>query len=77
MIIDAHIHCSGHEDTDEVLRALDAAGVEAAVLLAPFLSPPFQLDDACALRIANEHLADLIASHGDRMIGFAVINPLH
>jgi uncharacterized protein len=77
VIIDAHIHCSGHEDTDEVLRALDAAGVEAAVLLAPFLSPPFQLDDAYALRIANEHLADLIASHGDRMIGFAVINPLH
>ena len=37
MIIDAHIHCSGNEKSDDVLRALDEAGIDKAVLLAPFL----------------------------------------
>ena len=37
MIIDARIHCSGNEKPDDVLRALDEAGVEKAVSLAPFL----------------------------------------
>ncbi len=77
MIIDAHLHCTGREHTDEVLTALDDAEVDAAVLLAPFLSPPFQLNDPHSLRVANQHLANLVGGHEDRLIGFAVVNPLH
>jgi len=77
MIIDAHLHCSGGETTQEVLKALDEAGVDVAVLLAPFLSPPYRLDDPSALRQANQHLSRLIGGHADRLVGFAVVNPLH
>ncbi len=77
MIIDAHIHCSGQESACEVLQALDEAGVDAAVLLAPFLSEPYTLNDAAMLRRANAYLAELIRDHRDRLIGFAVLNPLH
>ena len=40
MIVDAHLHCSGRERTADILRALDEAGVDVAVLLAPFLTEP-------------------------------------
>ncbi|WP_189688772.1 hypothetical protein [Pseudorhodoferax aquiterrae] len=36
-IIDAHLHCTGRERADDVLRTPDAAGVDMAVLIAPFL----------------------------------------
>ncbi len=75
MIIDAHIHCSGEEKPDDVLHALDQASVDKAVLLAPFLSGNYSLHDKNSLRMANQYLARLIADHGDRLIGFAVINP--
>jgi predicted TIM-barrel fold metal-dependent hydrolase len=75
MIVDAHLHCSGRERSDDVLRALDDAGVDIAVLLAPFLSPGFSLDDAASLERANEHLAHLVRGHGDRLVGFAVVDP--
>lgn len=75
MIIDAHIHCSGEEKADDVLRALDHAEVDKAILLAPFLSGGYSLYDSDSLRSANRHLAQLIAGHEDRLIGFAVVNP--
>ncbi|MEO9061546.1 MAG: amidohydrolase family protein [Nitrosospira sp.] len=75
MIIDAHIHCSGEEKVDDVLHALDRAAVDKAILLAPFLSGSYTLNNADSLRAANEHLARLVAGHGDRLIGFAVVNP--
>ncbi len=77
MIIDAHLHCTGRERTDEVLAAFDAADIDIGVLLAPFLDNGYALDDATSLRRANEHLARLVRGHGDRMIGFAVVNPAH
>ncbi len=76
MIIDAHLHCSGRETGDDVLRALDEARVDVAVLLAPFLNEPYALNDPQALRTANEYLANIVRGHGDRLIGFAVVNPL-
>jgi hypothetical protein len=76
MVVDAHLHCSGEERADGVLHALDEAGVDAAALLAPFLSDPYTLHDESALREANRHLAGLVRGHGDRLIGFAVVNPL-
>ena len=60
MIIDAHVHCSGAEQSGEVLRALDEARIDIAVLLAPFLSDGYSLDDADSLRRANRHLARLV-----------------
>lgn len=77
MIVDAHIHCSGNERADEVLSAMDEAGVDVAVLLAPFLTDPFTLQDRDSLRAANEHLSQLVRAHSDRLVGFAVVNPLH
>lgn len=75
MIIDAHLHCSGQERTDDVLRSLDEAGIDVGVLLAPFLSEGFSLDDADSLRRGNEHLARLVRGHRDRLVGFAVVDP--
>lgn len=77
MIIDAHIHCTGRETADGVLRALDEAAVDTAVLLAPFLSERNQIEDAQTLRAGNAHLARLVEGHEDRLIGFAVVNPLY
>lgn len=77
MLIDAHLHLSGRERTDDVLRSLDEAGVDIAVLLAPFLTDPYRLDDRDSLRAGNAHLARLVRGHTDRLVGFAVVNPLH
>ena len=75
MIIDAHIHSTGAEDAGEVLRSLDEAGVEIAVLLAPFLTDPYSLQDEESLDAGNEYLGNLVRSHEDRLVGFAVVNP--
>ena len=75
MIIDAHLHCTGTETADDVLRSLDEAGIDQGVLLAPFLSERYSLADAASLRRANEHLAALVRGHEDRLIGLAVVNP--
>jgi uncharacterized protein len=77
MLIDAHLHCSGHEQTRDVLRSIDEAGIDVAVLLAPFLTDPYSLADRDSLRRGNRHLSQLVRGHTDRLIGFAVVNPLH
>lgn len=77
MILDAHLHCSGQEQTHDLLRALDEAEVDVAVLLAPFLNEPYQLQDPESLRAANRYLSKLVARHTDRLVGFAVLNPLY
>ncbi len=75
MRIDAHLHCSGAEQASDVLRTLDGADVDFAVLLAPFLSEGYSLDDAASLTRANDHVARLVRGHGDRLAGFAVVDP--
>lgn len=77
MLIDAHLHLSGQEDARGVLQSLDEAGIDVAVLLAPFLTDPYRLDDRESLREGNRHLSRLVKGHGDRLVGFAVVNPLH
>ena len=76
MVIDAHLHCSGQEDAAGVLTALDEAAIDVGVLLAPFLSPGYSLDDAASLRRANAHCAALVRGRSDRLVGFAVLDPL-
>ena len=75
MLIDAHLHCSGAESADDVLRSLDEASIDIGVLLAPFLSEGYGLDDAASLERANEHLGRLARGHADRLIGFAIVDP--
>jgi uncharacterized protein len=77
MIIDAHLHTSGSESAADVIHTLDEAGVDVAFLLAPFLTDPYSLDDAASLRAGNRFLSELIKGHTDRLLGFAVVNPLH
>ena len=75
LVIDAHLHCTGRESADAVLRSLDDADIDRAVLLAPFLSDGFALRDAASLRRGNAHLAQIVRGHGDRLTGLAVVNP--
>jgi predicted TIM-barrel fold metal-dependent hydrolase len=75
MLIDAHLHCTGREAGDDVLRTLDEAGVDVGVLLAPFLGDGYSLDDPASLRRGNAHLGALVRGHADRLFGMAVIDP--
>jgi predicted TIM-barrel fold metal-dependent hydrolase len=75
MLIDAHLHCTGRERASDVLHALDEAGVDVGVLLAPFLSDGYTMHDADALARANAYLASLVDGHEDRLVGLAVVNP--
>ena len=75
MVIDAHLHCTGLERSSDVLRSLDEAHIDKAVLLAPFLGNGYSLDDSDSLQRANSHLAELVRGHADRLIGFAVVDP--
>ncbi|RZL35612.1 MAG: amidohydrolase [Rubrivivax sp.] len=75
MIIDAHLHCTGRETRDQVLRSLDEAGVDVGVLLAPFLNDGYSLQDPASLTRANDHLARLVDGARDRLVGLAVVNP--
>lgn len=75
MRIDAHLHCTGRETADEVLRTLDESDTDIGVLLAPFLSEGYALHDPESLVRANAHLAALVRGHGDRLFGFAVVDP--
>lgn len=77
MLIDAHLHLSGRESADDVLHSLDEASIDIAVLLAPFLTDPYRMEDRQSLRDGNRNLSDLVRDHRDRLAGFAVVNPLH
>lgn len=75
MQVDAHLHCTGRETADDVLRTLDDAGTDIGVLIAPFLSDGYSLHDPASLVQANDHLARLVKGHRDRLVGLAVIDP--
>lgn len=77
MLIDAHLHLSGRESAGDVLGSLDEARIDIAFLLAPFLTDPYRMEDRQSLRSGNRHLSELVRGHEDRLVGFAVVNPLH
>lgn len=77
MRIDAHLHCTGRETADDVLRTLDEAHTDVGVLLAPFLSEGHSLHDPGSRQRANTHLAQLVRGHRDRLAGLAVVDPTH
>jgi predicted TIM-barrel fold metal-dependent hydrolase len=59
------------------VRTLDAAGVERAILIAPFNDGHYSLRSSDSLRDANNHVAHLTQALPDRLFAFAVVNPLH
>ena len=70
MIIDAHCHLGskhGHEVTVEALLSdLDRAGVDKAVVFGRIANFREEF---------NDFIAECVATHPDRLIGFAVVNP--
>lgn len=54
---------------DGLLRDMDEAGVERAVLLA------FDCETTYGFKVANEDVAAFVALHPDRFVGFASVDP--
>jgi uncharacterized protein len=76
VLIDANLRCSGHETTGTVLQTLDDAGIDVAVLRAPFLDDGGgAIADPGRWRAANAHVAKLVRGAGDRLVGLAFIDP--
>lgn len=68
-------------DADGLVRLLDAAGIERAVVLSTGYQfgnpnrPPVD-DEYAKVRAENDWTAQQVARHGDRLIGFCGVNPL-
>lgn len=87
MIIDSHVHFGpglqhfsdpigplfSVRTTDDLLRVLDGAGIEMAVIFAPrwfggeFFDPNYEQ--------ANRAIADAVKTHPNRLIGYGRVNP--
>lgn len=78
MIIDAHTHA--HPDPggmgpgcdatlEALLRAMDRAGVDKAVLSAEAFDVPY------VKAVPNAFVAEACAAHSDRLVGFAAVHP--
>lgn len=68
-------------DADGLIRLLDAAGIERAVVLSTayqFANPnrPHVEDEYAKVRSENDWTAQQVARHRDRLIGFCGVNPL-
>jgi predicted TIM-barrel fold metal-dependent hydrolase len=70
MTIDCHVHCWGEEKGEDLLRSLDRAGFEAALLL----SPP-ESESAERQREKLAAFARVTAHDPARLLGFAWIEP--
>lgn len=80
-IIDVHTHTSGSGadgPPNQVVKCMDACGVEQAFMFAPLLSvhgldlTDDSLDD---LRRHNDYVAHYCAASPERLLAFAVLNP--
>jgi len=73
-VVDVHLHyMPGTVEEDEILRNMDAAGVEAAVVLAV---PDHERYRIKRLTGTNERVAELVRRHPKRFVGAVYINPL-
>jgi predicted TIM-barrel fold metal-dependent hydrolase len=77
MAIDVHVHCTGNQDADEILKAMDELGLERIVLLG---APPHagweeEYGEALGHKAAIDDVAGTVARYPDRLIGFAWIEP--
>jgi len=77
MLIDSHVHLGGPDRGDgarlspeELIHAMDAAGVDRAVVF------PFnELDPGVSFSRANSFIASAVRRYPERLIGFARLDP--
>jgi len=77
-IWDCHCHCRGNETGEEVLRAMDAAGVDRINLFARYPGKGDGKDEGLArddVRVSIDHVASVQAADPDRIFGLAWANP--
>jgi uncharacterized protein len=82
-VIDAHVHIKGGEKGEDILRALDAVGLERIVLIstAPHYELGYPLLRATPTPERDAHgpvideLARIVAADPERLVGFAWIEP--
>jgi predicted TIM-barrel fold metal-dependent hydrolase len=78
MILDAHTHLTGSEDSEQILECMNACAVEKAFLFAPELDVASRhltndhLDD---VRKHNDYCADVCSAASDRLLGFCNLIP--
>lgn len=74
-IWDCHCHATGNETPDEVLRAMDAAGVERINLFAPYPEPVAGEFRRETQRASTDHVAKLQAADPERVYGLLWVEP--
>lgn len=87
MLSDCHVHSRGDESADEVIKAMDGAGVEKAIVMAPYPGEgidhaPTKRGNFSYSRVNSElqgkstgFISRLQAEAPDRILGFAWIEP--
>jgi predicted TIM-barrel fold metal-dependent hydrolase len=87
LLIDCHVHSKGNERADEVLKAMDQAGVDKAIVMSPYPGKSISQEPTRYGRFSytdvNEELqmgairsvSQLQAEAPDRIIAFAWIEP--
>ena len=70
MIIDGHVHTWGGEDGGEILKALDHAGLDGALLISPYGG-----EDAAQHREMLNAFSHVVRADPERLFGFAWMNP--
>ena len=76
MIIDCHWHTTGRETVEEIAEGIEKAGLDRAVLFAPYLAQSDK--DARAgmpMEEANRWMGEIARELPDAVIGFAWIEP--
>ncbi|MEM4501503.1 MAG: amidohydrolase family protein [Thermofilaceae archaeon] len=80
-VLDCHVHATGGETSEELVREMDRYGIDAIVLFSPY--PGVCRDEyrgafeysSSMQRASAEHVAKLQREHPDRIIGFLWLEP--
>ena len=75
MIIDLHVHAWGNETAPEILKSMDAAGLDKICLLAPPPKMDRPMIAERSMRQWSDWLAGIAAEAPDRILPFAWIEP--
>jgi predicted TIM-barrel fold metal-dependent hydrolase len=78
MVTDCHVHATGKETAAEILKGMDAAGIDRIVLLAPAPGGPRGFSFDFVTRTARENcdwIAGVAKEAPDRIIPFAWLEP--
>lgn len=68
MVIDFHTHVQPDTDLQSFLDAMDAEGIDLAVIQSLGHEQP-------AVEAANRHIVDIMGKHPDRLLGFCTVMP--